>query len=51
MTTIVLPAPVSPVTAVKPGDSSTTASSMTPSDRIRISSSTGRRYRGFMGAM
>lgn len=47
VTTMVLPAPVSPVTAVKPGDSSTTASSMTPSDRIRISSNTDTTIRGF----
>ncbi|GGS70090.1 hypothetical protein GCM10010238_68170 [Streptomyces griseoviridis] len=46
MTTIVLPAPVSPVTAVNPGDSSTTASSITPSDRIRISSNTPPTLRG-----
>lgn len=46
VTTMVLPAPVSPVTAVKPGDSSTTASSMTPSDRIRISSNTDMTLRG-----
>ena len=46
VTTMVLPAPVSPVTAVKPGDSSTTASSMTPSDRIRISSNTDTTLRG-----
>ena len=36
---MVLPAPVSPVTTVKPGDSSSTASSMTPSPVIRTSSS------------
>src|SRR4051812_45896001 len=37
-TTIVLPAPVSPVTTVKPGDSSSTASSITPSALMRTSS-------------
>ncbi len=46
---MVLPAPVSPVTAVNPGDNSTTASSMTPSDRIRISSNTLTTIRGFRG--
>ena len=40
-TTIVLPAPVSPVTTVSPGPSRSTASSMTPSPRMRSSSSTG----------
>ena len=42
VTTIVLPAPVSPVTTVSPGPSSSTASSMTPSPLIRISSITRR---------
>src|SRR6185436_7931401 len=40
VTTIVFPAPVSPVIAVKPGPSSRTDSSITPSELIRSSSST-----------
>ena len=40
VTTMVLPAPVSPVTTVRPGPSSRTASAITPSPRRRISSST-----------
>ena len=40
-TTMVLPAPVSPVTTFRPGLSSSTASSMTPRFWIRISRSTG----------
>ena len=44
-TTIVLPAPVSPVTTVSPGASSSTASSMTPRPRMRISSSTSATVR------
>src|SRR5687768_11634806 len=39
VTTMVLPAPVSPVIAVKPGPSSSTDSSITPRAVIRISSS------------
>jgi hypothetical protein len=39
VTTIVLPAPVSPVTAVKPGSSSSVASSITPKPVMRISES------------
>src|SRR5215470_14426752 len=39
VTTIVLPAPVSPVSTVKPGESSSSASSMTPSPLMRTSSS------------
>src|SRR6202022_30852 len=39
VTTMVLPAPVSPVSAVKPAESSSTASSMTPRPVIRTSSS------------
>src|SRR5579875_4126656 len=39
-TTIVLPAPVSPVTTLRPGDSSSSASSMTPKPWIRSSLST-----------
>src|SRR5690348_5213344 len=42
-TTMVLPAPVSPVTTLKPGDSSSTASSMTPRPLILTSSSIARR--------
>src|SRR5260370_961214 len=42
-TTIVLPAPVSPVTTLKPGDSSSTASSITPRPVIRTSSSIAAR--------
>ena len=40
VTTMVLPAPVSPVTTVSPGPSGSTASSMTPRPRMRSSSST-----------
>src|SRR6516162_4928011 len=43
VTTMVLPAPVSPVTTVKPGENSRTASSITPRPVIRTSSSIGRR--------
>ena len=39
-TTMVLPAPVSPVTTLRPGLSSRTASSMTPTPWIRTSSNT-----------
>src|SRR6476469_6132518 len=39
VTTMVLPAPVSPVTTVRPGPSSRVEDSMTPSEPIRISSS------------
>jgi len=42
-TTMVLPAPVSPVTTLKPLDSSSTASSITPSPVIRTSSSIAAR--------
>src|SRR5207248_3473116 len=40
VTTMVLPAPVSPVTTVKPACSSSRASSMTPRPWMRISAST-----------
>ena len=40
VTTMVLPAPVSPVTTVRPGPSSRTASAITPRPRRRISRST-----------
>ena len=46
VTTIVFPAPVSPVTTVKPGDRSSTASSMTPRPLMRSSSSTFGCYSG-----
>ena len=46
VTTIVLPAPVSPVTTVRPGESSSTASSMTPRSLMRSSSSTIGCYSG-----
>ncbi len=39
VTTMVLPAPVSPVTTLSPGPNSSNASSITPSDEIRSSSS------------
>ena len=42
VTTIVLPAPVSPVITVRPGPSSSREDSMTPSWPIRISSSISR---------
>ena len=42
VTTMVLPAPVSPVSTVSPGWSGSTASSMTPRSRMRISSITAR---------
>src|SRR5262245_33949904 len=43
VTTMVLPAPVSPVRTVRPRDNSRTASSMTPRPRMCISSSTERK--------
>ena len=45
VTIMVLPAPVSPVTTVNPGPSSSVASPMTPRSEMRISSITGRRPR------